>query len=271
MKIKFIKPRADIAPLIDIFWSFESPAGLPENDSRMIVPNGTAKMIIPLRNSLVTGSTLNEVEAKEEKIHITGLWDKPTIIKSEARFTSTIGISLTTTGASQLLPFPMKELKNTVFSFDEIFGNYGKQIQEQLANTESVEQKLDLIQTTIGQLAKQTNNKNQIVTYCVREIKKANGLIKIKELEKKTGYTKRHLDMLFNDNIGLSPKLLSDITRFNMFYNSWAKHNELNFYKGLLYEYYYDQSHFIKEFKRFSGYTPKQIDKISNDFGKLFV
>ena len=34
--------------------------------------------------------------------------------------------------------------------------------------------------------------------------------------------------------------------------------------------YYYDQSHFIKEFKRFTGFTPQQYTAIVNEFGRAF-
>lgn len=271
MKIKFIQPRAEIAPFISIFWIFESSNGLPANDSRMIVPNGTAKIIIPVRNRLYAGIGQNEIETKEEKIHVSGLCDRPTIIKSQSFYTSTIGISLTTIGASKLLPFPMKEFKNSVYSFEDIFGSYGKQLEQRLANTESIDNKIDFVQTMISQLIKQYNRQNSIITFCIREIKRTNGLIRIKDLEKKTGYSKRYLDLLFDNYIGVSPKLLSGITRFNVFYHQWAKSGIPDFYRDLLYEYYFDQSHFIKEFKRFSGHSPKQFDKIGNDFGKLFI
>lgn len=271
MKIKFIKPRAEISSLIDIFWIFESSCGLPENDNRMIVPNGTAKIIIPVKNGLYTQVGQNGIETNEEKIHITGFWDKPTIIRSDNSFTSTIGISLTTTGVYQLLPFTMKELKNSVFSFEELFGSYGKSLQEQLANTENMDKKIDLIQIIIIDLVKRTNRQNPILEFCVREIKRTKGLINVKELERKSGYSKRYLDLLFNEYIGLPPKLLSGIVRFNIFYNQWAKLGIPEFYRDLLYDYYYDQSHFIKEFKRFSGNSPRQFEKIGNDFGKLFI
>jgi hypothetical protein len=37
-----------------------------------------------------------------------------------------------------------------------------------------------------------------------------------------------------------------------------------------LYDYYYDQAHFIKEFKRFTGYTPQRYAELGNEFGKAF-
>ena len=37
-----------------------------------------------------------------------------------------------------------------------------------------------------------------------------------------------------------------------------------------LHAYYYDQFHFIKEFKRFTGFTPQRYGEVANEFGKAF-
>ena len=42
------------------------------------------------------------------------------------------------------------------------------------------------------------------------------------------------------------------------------------FLRNNLYTYYYDQSHFIKEFKRFTGFTPQKYHEIVNEFGRAF-
>lgn len=39
--------------------------------------------------------------------------------------------------------------------------------------------------------------------------------------------------------------------------------------KRLLYELYYDEAHFIKEFKRFMGHSPARYSRLQNDVGKL--
>ena len=54
MKITFVKPRHGLQPYIESFWVFESPDGLPRNDSSIAAPNGCSKLIIPYENSLVS-------------------------------------------------------------------------------------------------------------------------------------------------------------------------------------------------------------------------
>jgi AraC-like DNA-binding protein len=268
MKIEFVKPNPEIAEFIAQFWVFECDFGLPVHDSRIIVPNATSKIIIPLKNSLYTHVNNAEFETKEQKIHFTGLWNKPTVISSTASYTGTIGIDLTAKGSAKLFAFSMKEFKNTIFTFEDIFGSTGANLQEQLANHERIEEKIAFLQIFLADFLKKSKRQNAIFDYCIDEIRMSNGLITIKELERKTGYSKRYLDMIFDDCAGLSPKTLSGIMRFNVFYEQWAAQGVPDFYSEMLYDFYYDQSHFIKEFKRFSGHSPKQFSQIGNDFGK---
>ena len=76
--------------------------------------------------------------------------------------------------------------------------------------------------------------------------------------------------MKFKDKLGTSPKNLSTIIRFNQYYNAVANNNEMDFMQNAFYDHYYDQSHFLKEFKRFTGQSHSGFENRTNDFGKLF-
>jgi methylphosphotriester-DNA--protein-cysteine methyltransferase len=76
--------------------------------------------------------------------------------------------------------------------------------------------------------------------------------------------------MKFKDKLGISPKNLSSIIRFKQYYQAFATNAELKFIQNEFYDYYYDQSHFLKDFKRFTGLSYKGFQNRSNDFGKIF-
>jgi methylphosphotriester-DNA--protein-cysteine methyltransferase len=81
-------------------------------------------------------------------------------------------------------------------------------------------------------------------------------------------YSKRHLDRKFQSYAGISPKELACILRFQVFYKlGWqVNFNDL----AQLYEYYYDQSHFIKEFKKFTGNSPMTYFRKNGHFAEVF-
>jgi len=94
------------------------------------------------------------------------------------------------------------------------------------------------------------------VANCVKRILLSDSTLPVKDLANHANLSVRQLERTFKDYVGLSPKLFSRIVRFHSAlkqYNSSGTLTEIAYDCG-----YYDQSHFIHDFKQFSGYHPKQ-------------
>jgi AraC-like DNA-binding protein len=159
-------------------------------------------------------------------------------------------------------------VEEKIFDSEDLFGRWGREARDTLCNLERVEQKVKFIQDELVRLSRR-RQRNSIVDFCVRSLKLAHGRMPIRELERKTGYTRRYLDMLFKQHVGLAPKLLAEIFRFQVFYRKWAQGISYDILKEDLYDYYHDQAHFSKEFKRMTGHTPREfMIEVSNEFGR---
>jgi AraC-like DNA-binding protein len=270
MKISFTQPTEQLKPYISPFWVYESEFGVPANDTRIIVPNGTAKIIIPLKNPMTAIVGQKAMGAKEHQIHLAGLCETPTRITAEAKDTVTLGVELTPKGLYHFFNLGMHEMTNRLFTFEELFGARGARLQDELANLENVQEKISFIQHALIDLLNKNPKNYSLLDHTIDVINEAQGMVSIKELERQTGYSKRYLAMLFKEHVGVSPKLLARITRFQRFYNLWAQKKSPTFFEEELYTYYYDQAHFIKEFKRFTGFTPRKFAEINNEFGRIF-
>ncbi|TZF83950.1 helix-turn-helix domain-containing protein [Pedobacter sp. BS3] len=263
MKLQFIQPRQELKPYITKIWLFENDMGLV-NHGTLIAPNAKAKIIIPFRNALTTTGNRKTAICKEGDIYFIGIRDVPVTLGSPQGISGSIGIELTTEGAYKFLQVPMYHLTNNLFSFADLYGSEGSDLINKMSDEENPQQKIKLIQQFLFQQLLKENSDNNILDFSVNFISSLHGLTTIKHLEKKTGYTKRYLDLLFKNHIGISPKTLATIQRFQHFYQQMET-DSTN-----IYELYYDQSHFIKEFKRYTGFTPIQYSKFNNDFGKNF-
>jgi AraC-like DNA-binding protein len=139
-----------------------------------------------------------------------------------------------------------------------------------MLENENPKQKINIIQEFLLNRLKSSERNNLILNYSVNFISSLHGIASIKQLEKKTGYSKRYLDILFKNHLGISPKTYSTIMRFQHFYKIFGENTSSEAAIQAALELYYDQSHFIKEFKRYTGYAPTRYSKLNNDFGKHF-
>ena len=125
MNVSFTRPEQQLSPYVALIWVFESRFGVPLADSRLIVPDGRAKIIVPYRNSLCAAVTTGLLNAKEHHIFLVGIQRNPTTIASTATDTGTIGVELTPKGLYHLFKLSMHEITDRMVSFEELFGPQG--------------------------------------------------------------------------------------------------------------------------------------------------
>jgi AraC-like DNA-binding protein len=271
MKVSFIQPEQQLAPYVAFIWVFESSFGVPIGDSRIIVPDGRAKIIIPFRNALCAAVNHNLLNATEDQIFLVGIQRSPVTIGSTTTSTHTIGIELTPKGLYHFFKLSMYELTNRIVNFEDLCGPWGVRLQNRVGDAEDPQEKISLLQTALIHLLQKDQKDYALLDHALDLIAQTHGLLTIQELAAHTGYTKRYLDLLFKEHVGLSPKALASIMRFQACYQVWMRQKSPTLFRNSLPAYYYDQSHFIKEFKRFTGFTPHQYHEIANEFGKAFT
>ena len=88
------------------------------------------------------------------------------------------------------------------------------------------------------------------------------------ELCRKVGYSHRYVDKQFLAHVGITPKLFARILRFQKSYIQLVATPDMQ--QADLYHTFYDQSHFIHEFKHFADHSPGVYARQMNQFGELF-
>jgi transcriptional regulator GlxA family with amidase domain len=104
-----------------------------------------------------------------------------------------------------------------------------------------------------------THAVDEIIKSTVETILTAHGQLSVDDLSKQTNTNRRQLARKFSSAIGLSPKQLSKTIRLQAALKMLMT-GKVTSLTDLAYEgEYYDQAHFIKDFKEFTGLTPKEF------------
>lgn len=270
MKFRQIQPYPSLQSFIDRIFVLECEGKLPVDDLKLIVPNACVKLVFPFKNSITADFNGSTFHSKESKITLIGLSDLPSMVDiGEDKPSGNITVEFSPLGAYRFLSLRFSEIKNTIYLLEDVLGQQCLQLEDRLQQARTVEDRLKLIQNFLLQTFI-TNQADTVFEYCVRRLMQDKGRTLITDLERSTGYTSRWLNAKFNDKIGTSAKNLASIIRFQQYYQAVNSNREAFFFEREFYQYYYDQSHFIKDIKRFTGFAPKQLLQQSNDYDRFF-
>src|ERR1700754_282651 len=258
-------PHPLLRPYVAKMCVFESSGRLPVMDRKLIVPNANFKLTLTYHNGIVANIAGKTFTQDENKLSLTGLIDCPVMLDpQEDAQTGTIIIEFNPLGVYRLFHLSYDEVKNHIVETADLIGNSAEELQSRLAEAGTVDLKLQILQSfLIRRLEKAAAD--PVYDYCINRISDLKGLISVTELEKETGYSSRWLHRKFSEHLGTGPKNLCEIVRFKQFYQVYSSGAQLQSLKDHIYHYYYDQSHFLRAFKRFTGFTPTDLQNSMNE------
>lgn len=152
---------------------------------------------------------------------------------------------------------PSAALSNHMPGLDDVIGGCGKILEEKMMLAKDNQQRVQLISAfLLEQLRKRSPHFTTMHT-AVQGVIATKGMINVQQLASSYCLSPRQFERKFKELSGFSPKKYARIIRFQAALMEYDhKHKSLT---DIAYECgYYDQSHFIHDFREFSGYHPKQ-------------
>lgn len=130
-------------------------------------------------------------------------------------------------------------------------------LAEGVSQSPSFEEQVNLFLKCRGALA--GTGVPGVLSFLLAEIHRSQGDLRIHELEEKSGYSGRHLDNLFKRHVGIGPKFYSRVVRFQKTLRRLERGEGEDLSRIAEEAGYYDQAHFINEFRAFCTKTPRQF------------
>ena len=257
MNYQTFQPNPDLKSIISCYWTLEVPAEFSAQRQR-IIPDGTIEMAFILGDDIKRYTSENEFIIQPRAM-VLGQTIEPFYIEPTG-YVNTFAIRFYPYGFSNFVTMPIKKLANKETPIELLFGEQtAKALEIKIIKAATSNERIEIIETF---LLDKLNNKttiDNIVKATIDALLATNGSASISTILKEDLSKRRQLERNFIKQIGVSPKQLGKVIRLQT-----ALKMLLNKDSGSLtdiaYESeYFDQAHFIKDFKEFTGINPKEF------------
>lgn len=248
--MRIIQPVAALSPFIESFIIIESDEGLVNR----LLPD--TSIVMAFRYMGTVSQIDNAVSSIFPAFSVSGIWatSRQVIYNKGA---GNILIKFKEGGAAAFLPVSLHELFETSVAFEDLFGASALgRLEEEIYFVPAVEAKVALIeQFFLRRLPRKLPD--VLISRAIEIINQADGTLPIKELANSLNLSQDAFEKRFRKSIGTTPKQFSNIVRMkSLICLEGVDHQVL---ESALNMGFFDQSHFIREFRKFAGQTPRNF------------
>jgi len=235
---------------------------LEGNNKGTGLPKTAMSLVFNLEDSFKLFTDNKFTQYIDYKKHwVAGLQTKPTNVESYG-LSKMFVVQFKTLGAFVFLNDPLHYYTNNYIPLDHIFNKEADETWEQLQEAKSLNEKFLIIENFLYRklLTNKLPNKKLISTIEILFDNKVNR--SISEICRQLNISRKHLNHLSKEYVGVSPKKLSSLNRLQSTLKiiSSSKTEKLT---TLAYEQdYFDQAHFINDFKKFTDLKPNEYAKL---------
>lgn len=256
MKYVEFKPIPELAEYIQLVWMMESEKDDDIFPREQIMPDGIVEIIFHYGDPYITyrgGS-----EFLQPQCFAISMMRHCVEIESAGR-TGFVSVRFFPWGGYHFFKKPIADFLDQTISSEELWEGSTDSLLADLRSAKEAEEKVGLVQQFLLAHLHANKRNEPNVDEAVKLIRHSHGQLSIEEICEQTGFSKKQLERKFLASAGTTPKIFSRVSRF-LFICHHLKENNGKTLTELAYECgFYDQAHFIKEFKDFSGFTPKEF------------
>lgn len=236
----------------------------PEHSIERVVPDGYIYLIMELdgieRHTYINIDGQMKIDSSFSGVWLSGL-QKEYISISAHPNSEMFVIQFNPGGAFPFLPQTISNYKDQILQAQLIFGASINTFRNDIIKAEEVSAKIEVAENWLAKNHDRTKKTNSRVLNLINQITSTSmfGGSKISDLLDKDYYSKKHFIDLFKKQVGVTPKYFQRIKRFNEVINMIHQKKNIEWTSIAHQCGFFDQSHFIKEFKKFSGFNPNEF------------
>lgn len=228
---------------------------------RLEPPGVQVPMIINFGPALAVRTPGDGVWRDHEQGFIAGLHDTYALTNSGGAQAG-VEVNLTPIGARLLLGLPMRDLRGHVVTLEAAFGAHGPRLRDRLLEASGWEERFAIIDDFLLTGIADREPPPASLTRALARLYADRGALDIGSLTAELGCSRRYLIALFNEHVGVPPKLFARILRFERALEL-AETRAAGGWTQIAHSCgYYDQAHMIRDFHQFTGHSPNGYESL---------
>lgn len=248
-------PAPPLSEFVELLWLYEGYQQ-PHAKERLL-PDGSMELVINLNEDL---TRVYDPHDTQEFRTLRG----PVMVGAHSEFFvidtaeqhSVAGVHFKPGGAFPFLDVPAGELHNTLVSLEDLWGSMAGQLRERLLEAATPAGKLRVLEQALLARAADRLARHPAVAFALREFRGAPHTHTIAEVTGQIGLSAKRFIEVFSGEVGLTPKLFCRVRRFQRVLRRIGAGRPVEWAAVAADCGYFDQAHFIHDFRAFSGINP---------------
>ena len=251
------KPQPPLSDFVEVLWLYQGYQ--TSHEKERLMPDGSVELVINLAEDRIRNYDARDPDRFKTipGCVVSGPRSEFFVIDTVGQ-AAVVGVHFKPGGAFPFFRVPPGEMINQSVALECLWGNDSSLLRERLLAASAPQERLRILEGCLLQQLSRPLERHPVVSFALQQICRPLPPPSISQIVDRTGFSQRHFIQLFSDEVGLTPKLFSRVSRFQKVIRTAHPLAEINWIEVALGCGYYDQAHFIHDFQSFAGITPSE-------------
>lgn len=262
-------PPAPLESWIECLWTLSAPAVPAASRVERVLPDGCVELIVHLGDPFAHWSGPGAPAAQPRSL-VVGQITSALLIQPLG-VTRTLGVRFRPAGAYPFLGAPLDTLTGRQAPLDALWGADAARLEEALAGARDDAARVALLSGALARRLARGRAPHPGTLAAVRHLLGARGRCRVADAGRRAALSPRQLERRFRAEVGLAPKTLARIVRFQALLSACDAVPEAGWADLALEHGFADQTHLIREFRDLAGATPAGFGDRATELTRLFA
>jgi AraC-like DNA-binding protein len=256
MELKLYDIIPSLQPYIKIICSMENGNSGCKTSSFRVLPDTCVELFINYagsRQTVIAGSVL-----KQPNCFIVSRMSRYMDVRDHGK-SDFVSVCFFPGAAAHFFPVAMHEVSDTMIDLGDLWKSIAAEMEDRVHCATNNHQRVAIIQEYLTRQLEKLRKDDNAVEHWLWQVNFFKGQLHVEDLSRKANISQRQLGRRFNQTVGLSPKEFSRVTRFIHSLKYLKKYPSLSLTEIAYESGYYDQAHFIHDYKNYAGVTPGEL------------